>query len=172
MRKLALPLTIAAALVAAGSSSGLHGSRLIAFESVPDAASCEWSPEEEAALAEAPQSGAVTPVAAVASDEVSSRKPLRWIQDPNPSFSSMFVDNVRNEVVILDANRFDILVFDRLTNTPASSPRSEPKRKIGGPKTLSQFTSTLHIDTANGDIYAVNNDSLRGHERLPERRQR
>src|SRR4029450_9928925 len=99
--------------------------------------------------------------------QVLSRKPLRWIQDPNPSFSSMFVDNVRNEVVILDANRFDILVFDRLTNTPASSPRSDPKRKIGGPKTLSQFTSTLHVDTANGDIYAVNNDSLRGMNVFP-----
>jgi DNA-binding beta-propeller fold protein YncE len=169
VRRGALIAAIGAAAIAAGSAPHLDGSaRLIAFEPVADAVSCEWTPEDEAQA----QSGAIAAsttrtASAAANDEVASRKPLRWIQDPNASFSSVAVDAARDEVVLLDANRFDIMVFDRLANTPASQPRTEPKRRIGGAKTLSQFASTLHIDAANGDIYAVNNDSLRGMNVFP-----
>src|SRR6185369_15591308 len=103
MRKLVLPLVIAVAAVAVGSAPHLDGSaRLIAFEAVPDAQSCEWSPEDAArtqldtiaGYQRANGGAAITPVSAT-TDEA-SRKPLRWIQDPNASFSSMAVDNVRN----------------------------------------------------------------------------
>jgi DNA-binding beta-propeller fold protein YncE len=72
------------------------------------------------------------------------------------------VDAARNEVVLLDANRFDILVYDRLANAPLTGALTQPKRRIGGVKTQSQFASTMFIDPTNGDIYAVNNDSLIG----------
>lgn len=167
MRGGALVVAIAAAALAVGSAPHLAGSaRLIAFESVPDAASCEWTPDD-VAVAQTAGIRASTAAASPAAADVAARKPLRWIQDPNASFSSVAVDPVRNEVVLLDANRFDILVYDRLANTPASQLRTEPKRRIGGPKTLTQFASTLHIDAANGDIYAVNNDSLRGMNVFP-----
>jgi hypothetical protein len=93
---------------------------------------------------------------------MAARKPLRWIQDPNASFSNVIVDRVRDEVVLLDANRFEVLVYNRLDNTSSSQQRTEPKRRIGGPKTLSQFASDIYVDPANSDIYAINNDSLRG----------
>ena len=40
--------------------------------------------------------------------------------------------------------------------------RRQPKRVIGGLATNSQFVSSLYVDPSNGDIYATNNDSLRG----------
>ena len=52
---------------------------------------------------------------------VAARKPLTWIRDPNASFSNVIVDQARDEVILLDANRFDILVYDRLSNTPSSA---------------------------------------------------
>lgn len=93
---------------------------------------------------------------------VSTRTPLRYIQDPNPGFSSIRVDPIRNEVMLMDEFHFDIYVYDRLANTPASAPKTEPKRFIGGYKTLSQYNSDGYIDPKTGEIYLVNNDSEPG----------
>ena len=40
--------------------------------------------------------------------------------------------------------------------------RRQPKRVIGGLATNSQFVSSLYVDPNSGEIYATNNDSLRG----------
>jgi DNA-binding beta-propeller fold protein YncE len=145
--------------------------RLIAFQPIVEPTSCEWMPEDQAPASLAAmtsfQAAQRSTLAAQASgagarDEVAARQPVRFIHDPNASFSNVVVDPKRDEVVLLDANRFEILVYNRLDNTAPSQPRTEPKRRIGGQKTLSQFASDIYVDPVNSDIYAVNNDSLRG----------
>jgi DNA-binding beta-propeller fold protein YncE len=58
-----------------------------------------------------------------------------------------------------DENLFNIWVYDRKVKTSANQP-SEPKRLIGGLNTKIEFQCGLYIDPANGDIYAVNNDTI------------
>ena len=90
----------------------------------------------------------------------SQRTPVRVIRDPYPSFSSVAVDPIRDEVVLTDDNLFQILVYDRLANTPPTAALTEPKRVLGGLRTKIEFQAGLYVDPANGDIYAVNNDTV------------
>ena len=86
------------------------------------------------------------------------RSPLRTVQDPNPSFSSVAVDPTRDEIVVEDENRDQILVYGRLDNTPAQAALTEPKRVIGGSRTRVSENCGLYIDPFSGDIYSVNGD--------------
>lgn len=88
------------------------------------------------------------------------RPPLRVIRDEYPTFSAVAVDLQNNEIVLQDENLFQIMVYDRMTNTPATASLSEPKRVIGGHDTKSEFNCGLYIDPQSGDIYSVNNDTL------------
>lgn len=166
---LAVAVVAAAVWISWQSSDGravpdLPGTaRLVAFESVPDMAgeSCDWEVAtlQRSSYMQGPNAvGGRAPGALDAAE----RAPLRFIQDPYASFTGVRVDTARNEVLLLDANHFNLMVFDRLTNTPATATHSEPKRSIGGEKTRSQYASDAYIDPANGDIYAINNDSLVG----------
>src|SRR5262249_60997214 len=92
---------------------------------------------------------------------VAARKPLRRIHDRYPQFSAVAVDPDRNEVVMADENLFQMLVYDRTTNTPPSAAMSEPKRAIRGPKTFMELQCAIYIDPKNGDIYSLNNDTER-----------
>lgn len=60
------------------------------------------------------------------------RAPVRVIRDSYPTYSAVAVDPVRNEIVLQDENLFQILVYDRLANTPPAASMTEPKRVIGG----------------------------------------
>ncbi len=91
--------------------------------------------------------------------DLSQRKPVRMIKDPYPSFSSIAVDVLNGEVIVTDENLFNIMVYDRMTNTPPTAANSEPKRIIGGLKTDIEFQSALYVDPKSGDVYAVNNDT-------------
>ena len=88
----------------------------------------------------------------------SAIEPLRVIQDPYPSFSSIAVDMIRDEVVVTDENLFQIMLYDRLENNP---PRrvARPKRVISGHQTKFAFQCGLYLDQPSGEIYAVNNDT-------------
>ena len=90
----------------------------------------------------------------------SQLKPIRWIRDPYAAFSSVAVDPINNEVVLTDENLFQILVYDRTVNTPPAARLTEPKRVIAGLKTRIEFQCGLYIDPTNGNIYAVNNDTV------------
>jgi DNA-binding beta-propeller fold protein YncE len=90
----------------------------------------------------------------------STLKPVRWIKDPYAAYSSIAVDPVNNEVVVTDENLFQILVYDRTANTPPSAKFTEPKRVLAGLNTKIEFQCGLYIDPKNGDIYAVNNDTV------------
>ncbi len=91
--------------------------------------------------------------------EIASRRPVRMIRDPNSAYSAVAVDTVHNEVVVTDENLFNIITYDRQTNTPPTSV-SDPQRVIGGLNTKIEFQCGLYIDPVTGDIYAVNNDTV------------
>ena len=95
----------------------------------------------------------------VAQSSTVIRNPLRVIRDPYSAFSSVAVDMVRDEIVATDENHFQVLVYDRLDNTPATATMTEPKRVISGSRTEIEFQCGLYIDQKTGDIYAVNNDT-------------
>ena len=119
---------------------------------------CEWLP----ASARQPLAASLWQEAGAASgaDNPATREPLRVIHDPYPSYSSVAVDIKNREVVMTDENLFQVLTYDRLTNTPPTATMSEPKRSIKGEQTKIEFQCGLYIDPQSGDIYAVNNDTV------------
>ncbi|MBF8305914.1 MAG: hypothetical protein HW398_1102, partial [Acidobacteria bacterium] len=90
----------------------------------------------------------------------SQRRPILTMRDSYSGYSAVAVDPVRNEVVMTDENLFSILTYDRTENTAPQAALSEPKRIIRGEKTDIEFQCSLWVDPTNGDIYAVNNDTL------------
>jgi DNA-binding beta-propeller fold protein YncE len=91
--------------------------------------------------------------------DASQRKPERMIRDPYAAYSAVAVDPANNEVVLTDENLFKIWVYDRSAKTSPNQ-STEPKRIIGGLNTKIEFQCGLYIDPSNGDIYAVNNDTI------------
>jgi hypothetical protein len=89
-----------------------------------------------------------------------NRNPIRTIHDPYATYSAVAVDPVRNEIVLQDENLFQILVYDRTANTPASARMTEPKRVIAGPATKVEFNCGLYIEPQSGDIYSISNDTM------------
>src|SRR5262245_22803047 len=88
------------------------------------------------------------------------RAPLRTIRDSFPTYSAVAVDVANNEIVLQDENLFQIMVYDRMANTPPTASLTEPKRVISGYDTKLEFNCGLYIDPKTGDIYSVNNDTL------------
>lgn len=88
-----------------------------------------------------------------------TRPPVRDIRDTAPTFSSVAVDSVRNEVYLQDSNRWSIRVFSRLDNAKPGDPPTEPRRIIAGPTSDVQFNSCVWVDPGSGDIYTVENDT-------------
>ena len=161
---LVVVMTAAAFAVSNGPASGSAGeARLVAFEPLPDynGETCEWevATPQGASYAPAGVSAAQLPDASTRM-AVTSRTPLRFIQDPYPSFSSIAVDPVRNEIVVTDENRFQIMVYARLAVTPASATATTPKRVISGLNTHTQYASDVYIDQPTGEIYIINNDTV------------
>ena len=183
---IAVPVLVAAGLFLFTPASvrgiDLGASRLVASEPFAPAmaASCTWEVAAPEAAAfqrgAAPLSRAATRSSGVGvpADEVGqacraegcldteTRTPVRRIEDQYAGFSAIALDPVRNEVVLADEFDFNLLVYDRLAVTPDAAVRTEPKRTIGGPKTNSQYASDVYVDPKNGDIYALNNDSVVG----------
>ena len=87
-----------------------------------------------------------------------NRQPVRRLWDTDPSYGSIAFDNRTGKVFLQDLNLWAIRIFDRMTNTPANAPRSEPERVIQGKETELQFNTCMYIDPKNGDIYTVEND--------------
>lgn len=136
-----------------------------ALNDLASGAMCQWVPPTAAARQplggfEEQSAGAQVRDSSLGSTvDLSQRKPVRMIKDPYPSFSSVAVDVANGEVVMTDENLFNIMSFDRMTNTPPQAARSEPKRMIGGLKTDIEFQCALYVDPKSGDVYAVNNDT-------------
>ncbi len=92
--------------------------------------------------------------------EVAKRRPIRTLQDPYSAYAGIALDPVRNEVIMADENLFSLHVFDRMENTPPKAKMSEPKRMIHGENTFLEFACSVYVDPANGEIYAINNDTM------------
>ena len=149
---------------------GRDSARLVSIRPLPaiDGLECPWVPASSTAggwIAAAAQQNAPpgrgaaeTPAAAVTSREI-DLAPVRVLEDEYATYSAVAVDPVRDEIAIQDENLFQILVFDRLANTPPSATMTEPKRILSGPATKVEFNCGLYIDPKNGDIYSVNNDT-------------
>ena len=123
------------------------------FQQVGRWATLAQGPVSAAAAAEARPDEAVRLAA-------SQRKPLRVIRDPYPSYAAVAVDPANDEVILTDQNLFQILVYDRLANTPPTAALTEPKRVLGGLRSKIEFQSGVYVDPANGEIYGVNNDTV------------
>lgn len=142
-----------------------QGPRLVGYQPYPEwAEQCSWTPASSAVLSR-PAGASPLPAGVIAKPaqlEVppERRDPLRVLRDSFPGYTAVGVDVSRDEVILTDENLFQILVYDRLTDTPAIS-RSDPKRIIGGLSTKIEFQCGLYIDPNNGDIYAANNDTMR-----------
>ena len=142
----------------------IHDSRLVSYDRLPAGAmeECDYQP---VAAQFAPLAGKIPLRAALLQERVAAasglaqRKPERMIRDPYAAYSAVAVDNTHNEVVLTDENLFNILAYDRQANTRPTSV-TDPKRIIGGLNTKIEFQCGLYIDPANGDIYAVNNDTI------------
>ena len=169
-------LAVTAGLVLSnGSPNGatrtkLIGSeRLVLWEPLPqmDGPACEWMPASApaslaAALQESRESEPTAPPhpGGQERDAVARRQPIYTIKDPHFAFAGIAVDPIRDEVVLAEENVSNLLVYDRLTNTPPNAVMSEPKRVIGGEKTFLEYACSVYIDPATGDIYGVNNDTM------------
>jgi DNA-binding beta-propeller fold protein YncE len=95
--------------------------------------------------------------------------PQRIIRDRYPSFSSIAIDYARDQVVVTDENLFQVLFFRRTENNGPTE-IAKPQRVIGvnwdeslmkhdEAKTKIEFQCGLYVDQANGEVYAVNNDT-------------
>jgi DNA-binding beta-propeller fold protein YncE len=136
--------------------------QLVRLDPMPamDGEMCEWVPASASStLAVALQQGGGGSEAALR-EEIRKREPLRMIRDNYAAFSSVAVDIANNEVIMTDENLFQVLVYDRTANTPPTASMTEPKRMLGGEQTKIEFQCGLYIDPRNGDIYAVNNDTI------------
>jgi len=140
--------------------------RLISWEPLPtwDGEMCPWIPASAsvslaAALQQAPGSGGTAAAPTPARGERIERDPLRVIRDPYPSYSVVAMDVERGEVIAGDENLFQILVYDRMANTPPGAAFTEPKRVIAGPATGIEFVCGLYVDQPSGDIYAIHADT-------------
>src|SRR5438034_5196877 len=90
---------------------------------------------------------------------VIERPPLRFIKDPNPSFSAVAVDSDSNMLVVSDENMFRIMEYDRRESTPPRARLTEPKRIISGTNTKAEMICGVYIDPKTKEIYALNGDT-------------
>ena len=122
---------------------------------------CQWVPASATSSLMAEMQEEYTKAAdGDKSADINVRKPVRMIKDNYSSYSSVAVDLKNDEVVMTDESLFNILTYNRTENTPPNATMSEPKRIIGGVASWVEFQCGLYIDQENGDIYAVNNDTV------------
>jgi len=130
------------------------------MEGMMDGMACEWMPASaRGSFAAFQEDGGDAPSDAVR-EAAAQRRPVLTMKDTYAGFSAVAVDPTNDEVVMTDENLFSIRSYDRTVNTPPQAALSEPKRIIRGEATDIEFQCSLWVDPANGDIYAVNNDTL------------
>src|ERR1700731_144215 len=127
------------------TANWINSPRLISYDQLPpDNGDCDY----DSAAAELPNlmGGMALPAGLLqqtveqgsGGSEITPRQPVRIIRDPNSAYSAVAVDTVHNEVVLTDENLFNIITYDRQTNTPPTSV-SDPQRVIGGLNTKIEF---------------------------------
>jgi hypothetical protein len=137
---------------------------------IPEGEMCALQPAQPAgspallAAALLQEHSSAQPASAPGADKRSAvivnRPPERVIRDPYPTYSAVAIDPKNNEIVLQDENLFQLMVYDRMTNTPSTANLSEPKRVISGHDTNVEFNCAIYIDPKTGDLYSINNDTL------------
>jgi DNA-binding beta-propeller fold protein YncE len=87
------------------------------------------------------------------------RAPVRFIKDPNPSFSAVALNPDHNMLVVADENLFRVVEYDRRDSTPPKARMTEPKRMISGTNTKFEMACGVYIDPATQDVYVLNGDT-------------
>src|SRR5438105_2699356 len=87
------------------------------------------------------------------------RPPLRFIKDPNPSFSSVAVDSVADMLVDSDEHLFRVMQYDIRDNTPPQARITDPQRVIAGTNTKFEMACGVYIDPKTKEIYVHNGDT-------------
>src|SRR5436189_4128787 len=87
------------------------------------------------------------------------KKPLRYIKDPNPAWSSIAVNADNNMVVMTDEDLFRVVEYSPLEKTPPNARLTEPKRIISGEQTRMEMLCGAYIDPKTLDVYVTNNDT-------------
>ena len=144
----------------------LGSPQLVSIQEIPEMGDSCFRPSEDFSAASRQEPSLLaafqtTPVYAqdnLGTEDV-TRPPARNIRDTAPTFSSVGVDAIRNEVYLQDSNRWSIRVFSRLDNAKPGEPPTEPRRVISGPTSDVQFNSCVWVDPGSGDIYTVENDT-------------
>ncbi len=149
--------------------------RLINYEQMAEMSGemCEFVPASASArfaampVAQAGQAGAVAgdmKAPAHPRPEVQAlvhkRAPLYRVEDPYYGFAGIAVDPIRNEIIIAEENVSNLVVYDRMANTPPNAAMTEPKRIIGGPDASLEYACSVYVDPETGDIYGINNDTM------------
>jgi DNA-binding beta-propeller fold protein YncE len=83
--------------------------------------------------------------------------PARSVADAYASLHSVAVDPDANQVVVSDSNRGAIFFYDRSAGGN-SAKMANPQRVIRGPRTGMMFVAGISLDTADREVFAVNND--------------
>jgi DNA-binding beta-propeller fold protein YncE len=179
---LALLLGIAGFVLLRGGSSqaartiSIGQERIVSWEPLPEmnGEMCQWMPASASpaspafmTLAAAMQqasgqarTSAPPHPSAQAREAVASRNPIYTVSDSYYGFAGIAVDPVRDEVIIAEENVSNLVIYDRLTNTPPTASLSEPKRVIGGDEAFLEYACSVYVDPATGDIFGVNNDTM------------
>jgi len=84
--------------------------------------------------------------------------PVRSVADPYPSLHSVAVDPDNDRVLMSDSNRGGLLFYDRRAGDASSSKVTEPVTQVRGPATGMMFVAGVALDSANRELFAVNND--------------
>ena len=83
--------------------------------------------------------------------------PARSVADAYASLHSVAVDPDANQVVVSDSNRGAIFFYGRSAGSN-SAQIANPERVIRGPRTGMMFVAGISLDTADREVFAVNND--------------
>ncbi len=149
--------------------------QLVSVEPLPtdDGEMCAWAPggahttlaalQQERMVTPSAAKAAAVPAADVGAQIKMNRAAVRVIRGPYPLYTGVSVDPVRGEIVATDENFLNLVVYDRLANTPSDAAFTEPKRVIGGSReepqdSTIQFPCGVYVDPKNGDTYVVSND--------------
>jgi DNA-binding beta-propeller fold protein YncE len=150
--------------------------RIVSWEQLPEmnGEMCQWMPASAspvspafmtfaAAMQQAPGSTrpAVPPhPSEQVREAIRNREPIYDVGDAHFGFAGIAVDPVRDEVILAEENVSNLVIYDRLTNTPPTATMSEPKRVIGGDEAFLEYACSVYVDPATGDIFGVNNDTM------------
>jgi DNA-binding beta-propeller fold protein YncE len=132
--------------------------RLVAIEQIPEIAESCYRPDPVTRNSSLFAEFEETTVQAADTVDV-TRPAARTIKDTYPIYSSIAVDNVRDEVILQDTNLFGIKIFNRLDNAAPNVESITPKRVIQGAATHCEYNAGLTVDPQTGEIYSVAMDT-------------